>query len=295
MSPSLPPEIYDLVIDHLHDEPTTLKVCCLVSKSWIPRTRSYLFAHVKFDCLKSPVERWKKIFPDPTSSPAHHARTLSIWGMPVVTTMDSDVGGWIPTFHSVVHLRLDCLTGKDDHWASLVPFYRLSPTVRSLCLASTHSEAFGLICSFPLLEGLALHHVIIDSDADEWNPPFTSPKLTGSLDLRMPPNSGSRSIVRRLLGLPGGLRFTKITVACFDEDAEQTLGLISGCSDTLESLNVYYYQGEFPSTVNGQYLTTARVRSCTIARPLQGHKTQRPDVSVGKSKRSVDHYFPPIR
>ena len=51
MSCTLPPEILDLIIDHLHDEPATLKTCCVVSKSWVPRTRKHLFALVEFRVL----------------------------------------------------------------------------------------------------------------------------------------------------------------------------------------------------------------------------------------------------
>ncbi|KAF9645264.1 hypothetical protein BDM02DRAFT_3073690, partial [Thelephora ganbajun] len=44
----LPPEILDYIVDLLHDEPETLKQCCLVSKSWVSRTRKHLFANVEF-------------------------------------------------------------------------------------------------------------------------------------------------------------------------------------------------------------------------------------------------------
>ena len=49
-----PPEIVDLIIDHLHDQPATFKTCCVVSKSWVPRTRKQLFSHVEFHDSKSP-------------------------------------------------------------------------------------------------------------------------------------------------------------------------------------------------------------------------------------------------
>ena len=54
--PPFPPEIFDLIIDHLQDEPITLKACCLVSKSWVPRSRMHIFAHVEFDPVGTPVE-----------------------------------------------------------------------------------------------------------------------------------------------------------------------------------------------------------------------------------------------
>jgi len=244
MSSSLPPEILDPVIDHLHDGPTTLKTCCVVSKSWVPRTRRHLFARVTFYDSKSHVQLWKKAFPDPSNSPAHHTRTLSItlsFHTPVITAADAGVDGWICTFRNVVDLQL---SGMD--LTSLIPFYGLSPTVRSLTLTCTTSNVFDLICSFPLLEDLALGAVLPASDADGWNAPLTSPKLTGTLDLRM--LGETRLITRRLLDLPGGLRFSKIFTLFFNENAEALADLVSSCSDTLEVLSIRYRpQGAFPS------------------------------------------------
>lgn len=45
-TPYLPAELLDQIVNHLHDKPILLKKCGLVSKSWIPRTRKYLFANI---------------------------------------------------------------------------------------------------------------------------------------------------------------------------------------------------------------------------------------------------------
>ncbi|KAF9789308.1 hypothetical protein BJ322DRAFT_992451, partial [Thelephora terrestris] len=45
----LPPEISDHVVDLLHDEPDALRMCCLVSKSWVPCAQKHLFHEVVFD------------------------------------------------------------------------------------------------------------------------------------------------------------------------------------------------------------------------------------------------------
>jgi hypothetical protein len=228
----LPPENLDHIVDHLHDDPTTLKACCVVSKSWIHRTRTHLFASVEFCAPKFPIERWKKTFPDPSNSPAHHTRHLYIHGYSAYNIRA--VHGWIRAFHSLVHLQLG-----GHIWTyrgSLVPFDGLSPTLRSLHLKCDSPEVFDLICSFPLLEHLALVPPSLGSEI--WNIPPTSPKLTGSLSLR-----GLRGIchsARRLLSLPNGLHFTKITVA-LDEGTQSVIELVSRCSDTLESFNILYY------------------------------------------------------
>jgi hypothetical protein len=236
MSPSLPSEILDLIIIHLHDKPTALKACCVASKSWVQRTRIHLFASVEFCAQKSPIERWKKTFPDPSNSPAHHTRRLTISGIPVVTAADTDAGGWIRTFHNIVHLHLE-FTGSEDPRVSLTPFRGLSPTLKSLHLSCTSPEVLDLICSFPLLEDLAL--TSLQHGSDTWNTPSTSPKLTGSLDLSL--FGGIRTAICRLVGLPGGLHFTKISIACLQEDVESTKELVSRCSGTLEYLSIYYY------------------------------------------------------
>jgi hypothetical protein len=54
----------DNVIDCLHDTRDALKNCCLVSKSWIPRTRKHLFATIAFTTTKR-LQSWEETFPDP--------------------------------------------------------------------------------------------------------------------------------------------------------------------------------------------------------------------------------------
>jgi len=228
---SLPPEILDLIIGDLHDEPTALKLCCLVSKSWVPRTRRHLFAHVEFGASGSQLKLWNETFPNPPDSPAHHTRTLSVCNIPAVTPADAGMGGWIRTFYNVVHLRLS--------WISdLFPFYGLSPVVRSLHLTYARLEVFDHICSFPLLEDLALV-ALLPGDKNEWNAPLTSPKLTGHLELGSP--GMIHSATRRLLALPGGPQFSKIDVVFSDEGVQSATDLISGCSETLKSLTMVSY------------------------------------------------------
>jgi hypothetical protein len=234
MLSSLPPELLDLVVHHLRDEPTTLKACCLISRLWFYLTQRLLFACVEFHAQKSHIELWKKAFSDPSTSPAHYTHSLSISGIPFIPVPDTHAGGWIHTFHNLEHLHLE-YHGWEDDQVSLVPFHGLSPTLKSLHLTSAFSEVLDLICSFPLLEDLAL--ISLSPGSDSWSTPSTSPKLTGSLALRT--FQGFRPVAHRLLDLPDGLHFAKITAECYAEDAESTMGLVSRCSDTLESLSVY--------------------------------------------------------
>jgi hypothetical protein len=254
MSSPLPPEILDLIVDHLHDEPTALRACCVVSKSWIHRTRTHLFANVEFHPSTSSIELWKKAFPDPSNSPAHHTRSLTARGLFVVTAADVDAGGWIRAFDNLIYLHLEPLSWEERF--SLIPFHGLSPTLRSLRLTCFFLEVLDLICSFPLLEDLTLISPGYASDA--WNIPPTSPKLTGSLNLNI--FGGILPIARRLLSLPNGLHFTKIAVR-LDKCTHSMMDLVSGCSDTLESISVscYHLGMPPPASATGKHLT-ARAR-----------------------------------
>ena len=253
MPPSLPPEILDLIVDHLHDELTGIKACCVVSKSWIHRTRAHLFARIEFRSRNSDIKLWKKAFPDPSNSPAHHTRHLLIRG--ILAATGEDMRGWIRAFHNLVHLQLEG-TGW-TYPVTLVPFHGLSPTPRSLRLTSTSPEVLDLICSFPLLEDLAL--ISPGRGSGAWKIPRTSSKLTGSLNLSA--RGGIRPVARRLLSLPNGLHFTKISVH-LDKDIHSVTDLVSRCSDTLESISVCHYApGTFPPvSVTDQYLTAYECR-----------------------------------
>ena len=101
----LPQEITDLIVDLLHNEPRTLKQCCIVSKSWIPRARRHLFRWIEFDC-PAQVDAWKATFPDLANSPGHHARSLSVSCLEVFTIADAGEGSWIQAFSNVVQLRV---------------------------------------------------------------------------------------------------------------------------------------------------------------------------------------------
>ena len=237
--PSLPPELLDLIVDHSSHLPASLKTCCLVSKSWVPRARRHLFAHVEFDSedyfAGCSIESWIKAFPDPSNSPAHHARGLAISGLTAVKAATTHGHAWIRSFNSIIKLAVDT-HWWDDGDLSLVQLHGLSPTLKSLSLDRSSlplSEAFNLACSFPLLEDLSLRSFRPQQPVhDPINPPSTSPKLTGTLLLQ----GDIRSLASRLLDLPGGLHFAKISIDCHGSCLNSAVDLVSRCSDTLESL-----------------------------------------------------------
>jgi hypothetical protein len=240
--PPLPADVLDHVTDHLHDKPKTLKQCCLVSKSWIPRTRKHLFADIGF-CTAENLQSWKETFPDPSTSPARYAKNLFVGCPEVVTTADAEVGGWITGFSRVISLRVGA-PRLDGLPSSLVPFYGFSPALKSLYVGFIIvplPQIFDLILSSPLLEDLTVvtsHGTSMpDGSGSDWVQPSTPPMLTGSLELYI--LGGIELAVRRLLSLPGGIHFRKLGLpSVYDEDPLAITGLVEGCAHTLESLQI---------------------------------------------------------
>ena len=131
---------------------------------------------------------------------------------------------------------------------TLVPFYGMSPAVKSLRVAFTllqSSQLFDLIHSFPLLEDLGVVTYFKAWTDDDGGPagvstiiqPQNLPKLTGSLELRMRP--GIEPIARRLMSLPGGIHFRKLVFTLYtNEDLLSAVAVVKECSPTLESLDI---------------------------------------------------------
>jgi hypothetical protein len=245
-NPCLPPETLDYTVDFLHDEPETLKRCCLVSKSWVPRARNHLFADIKFPTAKS-LESWKEAFPNPSTSAACYVKTLFIDCLQVVTAADAEEGSWITGFSRVVHLEVGNGGLPLDESFSLAPFHGFSPAIKSLWVvvsALPPSRIFNLILSFPLLNGLA---VIVTSDyngsgSEENEMPATAqsstpPTFTGSLELSL--GRGMQAFAHQLLSVAGGIHFRKLALAwSHDEELFSTVALVRECSYTLESIDI---------------------------------------------------------
>ena len=237
-NPRLPPETLDYIVDLLGGNSRTLKKCCLVSKSWIPRARKHIFANIWFRSAKD-LKSWEKTFPDPADSPAFHTHTLFVGCPQAVKDVDAGEGGWIRTFSRVERLTVNL--PKRAVGVSLTPFQKLSPSLKSLRV-NFHllpcEQVFNLIQSFPLLEDLVLiGHNVSSVDGGGLDIPPTSPAFTGTLVLQL--YEGIANIVPRLLNLPNGLRFRTLNSWWHNEESLRMVErLVVACSDTLECLEI---------------------------------------------------------
>ena len=100
------------------------------------------------------LQAWKNAFPNPSTSPACYAKSLSIGYLGTVTYEDTQEGGWILTFSCVQRLEVDI----DNQISFITPFHGFSPAIKSLHIKSSpfpFSRILNLIYSFPLLEDLS--------------------------------------------------------------------------------------------------------------------------------------------
>ena len=144
-------------------------------------------------------------FPDPPNSPGYHTHTLTVCKFELV-----QAGHWVQAFSRVARLNLDVSpTLNPNLGIFLAPFHNFSSALKSLRVEFRiyqYSQVFDLVCSFPLLEDLALVHLTHGSDGGpQTDVPSVSPAFTGSLELALA--GGMETIARRSLDLPEGLRF----------------------------------------------------------------------------------------
>ena len=255
-NPRLPAELLDHTVDLLHDSRDTLKRCCLVSKSWIPRARKHLFAATTFRA-KGDLQSWKGMFPNPSTSPARYTKSLSIKRLLAVPASDAEEGGWIRTFSRVLHFEIEI--SRMDDYEYLFLFHGFSPALKSLKLVAFSalplSRLFNLILSFPLLEDLSLCTFgrFSTVKGDDLNGQLTAiqpsnlPLFTGSLELSL--GYGMDPIASGLLLLQNGLRFGKLNLSWkHEDDISLTRELVEMCCSTLESLWISNsFQGMFVS------------------------------------------------
>jgi hypothetical protein len=246
-------ELLDHTVDLLHDSRDTLKSCCLVSKSWIPRARKHLFASINLSTAED-LQAWKAMFPDPSTSPACYTKSLFVKCPLTVTASDAQEGGWIRTFSRVVHFEIDIRRRTGDY-ECFYPFHGFSPAIKSLLVkvfAFPPSRVFNFICSFPLLEDLSVkfYDRSLTIEGDDLDGQLveiqssTAPVFTGSLKLYIAYGMGS--IASRLLSLPNGLRFWSLDLAWeHEDDVSLTRELVEMCHSTLQSLSIHHYFGTF--------------------------------------------------
>ena len=154
----LPQELIDIIIDHLQDDKRALATCSLVSRTWTPRTRHYLFTNFTLDGKKL------KTFPKLGSAVMPFIRHFCV--VDLFTTRDwNKILPLLVGFHRVSSLSFSTVSIP---WRSLKSKPRLSllhTFCDVVCLklnfirTKRFAELASIICAFPHLQTLVVRHL----------------------------------------------------------------------------------------------------------------------------------------
>ena len=185
--PRLPPELLDEALDHLWDDPKSLKACALACRSWIPTSRLHLFRTVLLSSLET-AERFSTLL-DSTPAIARCVKKLSITaqythsdGQEQEMSRVVEDDGWVNACASIARKlgtpecggRVRTLALSRMRWSALEPttrasFKELFRSVRTLFLFEirfdTSGDVLDFLDGFPNLAELYFHAVSWEHDS----------------------------------------------------------------------------------------------------------------------------------
>jgi len=167
------PEIHDMIIDHLHDNRSTLLSTALVSRSWLPTSRYHAFSSFAI----SPNNRPSiiRVLQSPLSTIATHVKELSIMN---VAERLRDGYVWlnaelpkvaVEAMTSVDHLSISVLTwGKirNAHGAILALLRMVSKLSLEVVTFDGLDTWFDFFACAPLLKQLSVSVVQLEKRYD---------------------------------------------------------------------------------------------------------------------------------
>lgn len=200
MSPLVPAEISDYIIDFLYDDIKSLRACNLTCHTFHPAARYHLFQSLEFTSLKSSQSFYSLLQHSPHLG--RYARDASFAKITYPTQVGHADGGgsldtdqlWssiFPALPSVQRLEFLFLEQMDSALRRRIAdnFHSVTRLTLQYCRFATFGEFVALYQSFPKLEHLTLRSVSWQ-DVETMLPgtPVTAPSLTslnlaGGLDL----------------------------------------------------------------------------------------------------------------
>lgn len=242
---SFPPELVDAVIDQLHSDINSLRVCALASPSWLSASRYHLFNEVSFEDEAS-VLCWIRTFPTPSGIPSYvenlHVSCASLLDNISDVTLDlsafTRLKGLFIGGSEVTPARYRGLLSRNCFQRiALLP----SESLRTFSLSFPVvpiSDVFLVVRHFTHLDNLYLKvFAVLPSDDVVDIKAESSPSFRGTLTLVSHLNY--RPIVANLLAFPGGIHFTRLNLAVLRDDELSNLrDLVDACSHTITSLHL---------------------------------------------------------
>jgi hypothetical protein len=175
MTWTLPSELDDIILDHLHDDPVTLSRCALVQRSWLPTARYHFWNHLSLNCTSDELTKLHTLITTISPAVGFHIRSV------VVMQKKGEACQWYDL--NLLHYTLSVLSllpnlsnlTLDGLWfgapkrvlragdQASEPTNALSLSVRKLTITTCSFDSFEdvqqLCLSFPALARLQLDGV----------------------------------------------------------------------------------------------------------------------------------------
>ena len=278
MSPHirLPPELWDQAIDHLWNDPDTLRACSLTCKDWLPSSRYHLFRNVRLR-HSDDVTRFRALLDsNPTIAPCVRKLSLSAnydRSSPDGAAREDDA--WVNsaaelfpmlrhvTTLALARVRWHALTGR-----TRAAFMGLFKSVRQLFLFEvsfdTSRDVVAFLSSFPALRELYFHAVFwatdspapfepepevgLDEPLQAADAPSEAPRMQLSY-LFLDPTSSPTLVTEWLLRRPGSHALQSIQLCWRELGSTKAVGdLLRASGSALESLHI-----EFPAPASASF------------------------------------------
>ncbi|KAJ7104369.1 hypothetical protein B0H15DRAFT_22580 [Mycena belliarum] len=272
--PVLPQELFDLVIDHLHDDPRSLRACAVVSTSFLPPSRVHLFSHIRIGHLDQ-ERSIKELHTILAKSSGVAARVESLHFWDDMMRHHSWLEGNLELAPAVAHflrilpsLQRFCITINAGfvHWANMATILRTSvyktivlPTLTRVELTGLYGLPFALFANCTALKSVTLKWVTFH-ERDNLDFAATLAACVGSPPAQL--EHLSLALDARLLGLlsqwiinpqsPLDITLLKSFSCILDGPTDHVaLGsLLAVCASTLETLQL---KNQRASQLRGTY------------------------------------------
>ncbi|KAJ6595150.1 hypothetical protein DFH09DRAFT_159209 [Mycena vulgaris] len=156
-----PPELHDLVIDHMHDEKQSLATFGLVSRAWLRSSRHHLFASVTLQDHN--WEAFLRLLDPPLATFVQSIRSLSISPSDELKLSLSfnELIPQLPIFPALTHLRLSYINWAGVSDATVGALGALFGNITTLSIHlltfDTPHHMATFVSRFPRLEELLLY------------------------------------------------------------------------------------------------------------------------------------------
>ena len=239
-NPRVPPEIADRILDHLAADPDSkpsLRSCSLVAKSWVVSCRYHLFYTIYFDWNN--MQGWLRTFPVPEQAPTHLVRDIRL---SIGTRLHFPYRKFLRHIQGFTNLEANTVHGRYQFlW---VPWLvGLPQSVTTLVIdadAIRILQVQHIMAQLPNLNNLSLSGDVQMVDRKELQGIGTV--LRGRFGGYLTLGGRGVDIVTMLLGIPTGLRFTRLNICPWHECLLSSVRLAEACSQTLVKL--YYFVHE---------------------------------------------------